>query len=508
MEGLDGILFQEGFLSFNSDALPSDPMFAEQWNLHMIGVHNAWRFTQGSANVVVGVQDTGLGITSAGQIHADINGQRTYGVASNVDDDFTSGSISHGTAVHGIIAAQGNDGIGMSGINWHSDAISIDVFGPDAYTLDQATQMMADYAASTGQRLVINMSLGAHGAGAGAMPMLEQLIAQNIDNALFVVSSGNADDGFTSYPSILSRSYENVMAIGASWGSQDWDGNATNPGERISYPDWWGSNYGYGLSVMGPSEVISTMAVAGSSGVGFGYHQNAPAGGSRLPFNGTSAAAPNVAGVASLVWSANPYLSAGQVHQILQTTAVDLGFPGYDYEYGAGFVNADAAVRRAMAMAGGAVLTSNVMPSNALELSRFVALDAMASTGTNALEQVSGMAGAGQEFAMANSTPLSPLALTNQPEPGEGSNAPVADYALDPEFIDFGKVQQHDPDVIADSSLDIATGDAELTLAKTKVQPAELRFTQTVTSGEDDLAQLQYDSPWEADWLTGSLQVA
>jgi len=50
------------------------------------------------------------------------------------------------------------------------------------------------------------------------------------------------------------------------------------------------------------------------------------------------------------VWSANPYLSAGEVHQIMQETAVDLGFPGYDYEYGAGFVNADAAVRRAMAL--------------------------------------------------------------------------------------------------------------------------------------------------------------
>ena len=71
-------------------------------------------------------------------------------------------------------------------------------------------------------------------------------------------------------------------------------------------------------------------------------------------FNGTSAATPNVTGVASLVWSANPNLSATQVKQILSQTAYDLSVPGYDTVYGSGFVNADAAVRRAMALGYGA----------------------------------------------------------------------------------------------------------------------------------------------------------
>lgn len=70
-------------------------------------------------------------------------------------------------------------------------------------------------------------------------------------------------------------------------------------------------------------------------------------------FDGTSASAPNVSGVASLVWSANPNLSATQIKQIMSQTAYDLGNRGYDYEYGHGFVNADAAVRRALAIAKG-----------------------------------------------------------------------------------------------------------------------------------------------------------
>ncbi|PSB14041.1 hypothetical protein C7B65_26795 [Phormidesmis priestleyi ULC007] len=62
-----------------------------------------------------------------------------------------------------------------------------------------------------------------------------------------------------------------------------------------------------------------------------------------------------MAGVASLVWSANPNLTATQVQTILSGTAYDLGARGYDPVYGSGFVNADAAVRRAIAIGAGAL---------------------------------------------------------------------------------------------------------------------------------------------------------
>ncbi len=98
---------------------------------------------------------------------------------------------------------------------------------------------------------------------------------------------------------------------------------------------------------MAPSEVIATNATRNSSTgtVNFGFDTQ---------FNGTSAATPNVTGVASLIWSANSSLSAVQVQQILSQTAYDLGTPGYDTTTGNGMVNADAAVRRAMAISRGA----------------------------------------------------------------------------------------------------------------------------------------------------------
>jgi subtilisin family serine protease len=356
MEGLDGLLFQEGFYHLNEGFLPNDPLFNSQWNLHMMGVHNAWRFTQGSDNILLGVQDTGLGVSNWGYFHADIDPSRTFGIQSNLGDDFSGdqiGETSHGTGVQGIMAATSNNGIGLSGINWYSDVVNLDVLGGEIndYDLDLATQLMTDYARDTGRRVVINMSLGAHGLPPGAMPAFEQLIARNMENALFVVAAGNEDSWMLSYPANLANSYGNVIAVGASWGTRDWNGGMTNPGERISYSGWWGSNFGQGLSLMGPSEVISTRAANEWWDLNFSYHLNTPQSSYFEPFNGTSAAAPNVAGVASLVWSANPFLSATQVHGILANTAFDLGSFGYDHEYGNGFVNADAAVRTAIALA-------------------------------------------------------------------------------------------------------------------------------------------------------------
>lgn len=339
-EGIDRLAFAEGFVDLS--VTPNDPLFQSQWNLHMMGVDNAWRFTTGSSGVLVGVQDTGLGVDSLGNFHPDLGTTVFY--ADNVTDDFFRVGVgardsSHGTSVQSIISAATNNGYGMSGINWNSPVFNIDVLDGNAgdQSLAEAAQNMINYANSMGQRLIVNMSLG----GGGLDPVFEQLVANNQTNALFVIASGNGD-GALSSPAILAQMYSNVIAVGASWGMQDVYGQPTTPGDRISYPGWWGSNFGYGLTLMGPSEVIATTAAPSSlTGANFDFSDI---------FNGTSAATPNVAGVASLVWSANPFLTANQVQWILSQTAYDLGSSGYDPLYGNGFVNADAAVRRAMAI--------------------------------------------------------------------------------------------------------------------------------------------------------------
>jgi len=219
---------------------------------------------------------------------------------------------------------------------------------------------MINEARKLGQKLVINMSLSARKwdaqtgkfiptFGENINQELEKIVSnnKNKDEVLFVISSGNkghlGKEGIAS-PAFLASKYDNVIAVGAVWGTTDWYGRATTPGTRIEYPGWWGSQYGTKLTLMAPSEVYTTKATRNPTGsVTFDYDR----------FNGTSAAAPHVTGVASLIWSVNPNLTAAQLKTIMSETAYK-GVPDYSKDYyGSGVVNADAAVRRAMAMARG-----------------------------------------------------------------------------------------------------------------------------------------------------------
>jgi serine protease len=335
-EGIEAIKFADTVM--NLAVTPNDPMFNQQSNLHMMGVQNAWRFTTGSSNVLIGAEDTGIATNSQG-LHPDLRNTIFFG--DNYQDE--EPTVSHGTSVLGAIGAAGNNGIGIAGINWNSDLAMVDVVGgnPGDYDLATATQLLINQANSKGQRLVVNLSLSG-----GYSAAFEQLIANNQNNALFTIASGNGDSNTIASPADLAKKYSNTIAVGAVWATKDWYGNPKTPGDRTTYLNWWGSNYGEGLTLVAPNEFITTSATRANSSSPFAFAYNDK-------FNGTSASTTEVSGVASLVWSVNPNLTAGQVKDILASTAYDLGTPGYDQVYGSGFVNADAAVRRAIALARG-----------------------------------------------------------------------------------------------------------------------------------------------------------
>jgi hypothetical protein len=321
-EGIEAIKFAD--TTVNLAVTPNDPLFNQQWNLHMTGIHNAWRFSKGASNTLIGITDTGLKNDNNSDIRSVLGS--TPRIRSNyLDDDPTS---SHGSSVQSTIASISDNGVGISGINWYSDVEHIDVVGdnPDDYDLASATQELINLANSRGSRLVVNLSLSG-----GYSTALEQLIANNQGNALFVFASGNGDNSAIASPADLAKRYGNVIAVGSVWGTRDWYNNPRNPGDRISY-SWWGSSYGEGLTLMAPSEFVTN------------YNDK---------FNGTSASTANVTGIASLVMSVNPNLTATQTKDILSQTAYDLGASGYDLYTGHGLVNADAAIRRAIALARG-----------------------------------------------------------------------------------------------------------------------------------------------------------
>jgi subtilisin family serine protease len=345
---------------------PNDPLFPDQWNLHMTGVHNAWDFTKGSDQVLIGIADSGLG-TISGEIHPDLGDTFVDPSNNQYQDDYEEypkNPSSHGTQVQSVVAAKTNNSKGMSGINWNSSVIPIDSEGI-SNTVDPhfTNQSLSDavrnmIAESMGRKLVINISLGDYQdeievslQDSIERKKLEDLIAQNQDNVLFLVASGNIVRNELAYPASLSKTYSNVISVGGVIKPVEkeqenirWINPVPQTDENgITYIQ--GSTYGEGLTLMAPTGVTVAEAF-------FNHVYNPP-----VSFDysseiyGTSVAAPHVTGIASLVWSANLNLTASQVKDILSQTAYDLGTPGYDIEYGNGLVNADAAVRRAIYLA-------------------------------------------------------------------------------------------------------------------------------------------------------------
>jgi serine protease len=347
-QGIDRIVFSDRKIDLAKT--PNDPLFSRQWNLHMMGVQNAWRLGTGSDRIVLGIADTGLGFNDAGMLHPDLRTRNLTVVdRTNISDDYYEyyggilqeyDSHSHGTEVQGIITATSDNNRGIAGINWNSRVIAADVLGGnrgDLTVAEGAAPMIQSL--RSGERLIINLSLG----GGPLNPELEALVAAHQDDVLFVVASGNENASRLSQPAALAERYDNVIAVGAVWGELDALNNRRQPGTRLAYSGTYGSNYGDGLTLMGPTEVLSTDADRPEFfDTQFQYNPT---------FGGTSAATPNVAGVASLAWSINPNLTARQVKQILSNSTVDLGAEGYDRFTGHGFINADAAVRGAIAYA-------------------------------------------------------------------------------------------------------------------------------------------------------------
>ena len=131
----------------------------------------------------------------------------------------------------------------------------------------------------------------------------------------------------------------------------------------------WFSNYGPNLELVAPGGGGATKGVDGP------LLLSTIPGNSYSLLAGTSMAAPLVAGIAAMVRSVNPALSAAQVRAILQETATDLGEPGRDKNFGYGLVNAEAAVGMAIGIGTGgdtllrsrvADLTPGALPDTAL----------------------------------------------------------------------------------------------------------------------------------------------
>ena len=348
-QGVEFLNFDDGSLDLLMQ--PSDTYFDWQWNLHVSDVSSAWRFTQGSEDVLLVSLDTGI-LTAPGTFDGVVDVDTGRLILDATDDDEFQNK-GHGHQAISVMSSAANNDYGVSGINWHSSVYVHDVYNSDRTPLQQAIAETLDYARSNDLKVVFQGGIQGEFwlTDGGTQAQLEKLISENSDIAVFAIAAGNGnidiDETSLANPSVrdgtsggvarLQTDHSNVIAVGAlenrdangNW-ANTWQNGLMNAGNvrRASY-----SNYGESLTLMAATDSPAMDRY-----------------GNMNYFSGTSAANPNMAGIASLVWSVNESLEGGEVRQILIDTAMDLGTVGKDTDYGHGLVNADAAVRRAWAL--------------------------------------------------------------------------------------------------------------------------------------------------------------
>lgn len=313
------VLYAEPNFIVSAAAAPNDPRFPELYGLDNNGqtggtpdadidAHEAWD-TETGTDVIVAVIDTGLDYN-----HEDIVGNvwnNPGEIPNNGIDDDNNGFIDdvrgwdfvnddndpfddndHGTHVSGTIAAVGNNGIGVVGVNWSAQIMPLKFLSAagSGTTADAISSL--DYAVMMGARISNN----SWGGGGFSQALFDSIAAAQTAGHLFVAAAGNAGvntDASPSYPA--SYDLDNIVSVAAT---DDNDALASF------------SNFGaitVDLGAPGVSILSTTPANTYSS------------------FSGTSMASPHVAGAAALVLAADPSLDLVGLKAVLMDSVDTIG---------------------------------------------------------------------------------------------------------------------------------------------------------------------------------------
>lgn len=303
---------------------PNDPKYRYQWHLDQINMPEAWMLTRGEG-VVVAVIDTGVTKVE------DLGGTELVPGWNFVDDNAdSSDDHGHGTHVAGTIAQTTDNGLGVAGVAPHARIMPIKVLSGSGSGSVGGIAEGIRWAADHGAK-VINMSLG----GPFNSPVLANAVRYAHEHGVVVVcAAGNDGRGRVSYPAANRGS----IAVAAT----QFDETTT-----------FYSNWGKEIFIAAPGG--NTRIDQNGDGIPDGVLQNTVVPGdiSRqdyLGFMGTSMASPHVAGVAALVVSQGVTDPDAVAKILKQSARRPKHYRGnHDNHYGAGIIDALAAVQEARA---------------------------------------------------------------------------------------------------------------------------------------------------------------
>jgi thermitase len=303
------VTFAESDTLVSAAYVPGDPDFSDatmSYGFEQIDALSAWDIVTGSQQVVIAVVDSGIKLD-----HPEFAGRLVAGYDFINDDEMPDDDSGHGTHVAGIIAAALDNGEGVAGVCPNCTLMPVKVL--NEYNLGSWSQLTQGilFAVDNGAH-VINLSLGSTVPSETLQVAIDYAVERGV---LVVAAAGNNGSDAPFYPAAL----DGVLAVGAT---------------SIGDTRWLKSDYGNYIDMVAPGELIySTYHDLDNIFQGYTY------------MSGTSMAAPFVSGVAGLLFSIAPDLTAHDVTEAMILGADDLGPSGWDEQYGYGRINASGALK-------------------------------------------------------------------------------------------------------------------------------------------------------------------
>lgn len=426
-------------LAFPADD-PNDPGYPYQWHFPGADVPEAWKLSSGSG-VTVAVIDTGISragedLTCRELVHEFDAVTQTAG--AGVAED----SNGHGTHVAGTIAQCTNNGKGVAGIAHQARLMPINVFVGNSTTASLLASGI-DWATTHGAR-VINLSVGISCAAPWpecSWPIVNDALEAAAEaDIVIVAASGNDGGAVVAHPA----NHPEVIAVGAL--------------EARLRRSWY-STYGSALSLSAPggetSDQDGNLVDRNGDDYPDGILQETLGGMCRAPTTtaycfmaGTSMASPHVAGSAALLRSYEPGADRNRIRAALTCTALDGGEPGWDPVYGAGALQAGAALKaiRADSCVPQWPAGSQLLQLDAFERSLTVewspAIDEVAVTAYRIFVDGNPLATLDGSITLATVGGLTPSFMyTLRVEAGDdkgqwSANGPEATFFTAPDFLD------------------------------------------------------------------------
>jgi len=295
------VLYAEPDFLVETSGTPNDPLWNQQWDMAQISCPATWDSQTDSADVIVGVLDTGIDFT-----HPDLQ-SNLWTNPSDGSHGFTcmngscmaggSDDFGHGTHVAGTIGAAANNGIGIAGINWKVQLLSLKFLGSNGsgYVSD-AVLCFQEVTALKQQGFNIRLTSNSWGGGGFTQSLKDAMAQAEASGVVHVCAAGNSGQNADALP-MYPAAYDNRGIISVLASDQN-DAGA------------YFTNYGL-MSVDIAAPGVSTLSTVPTGTCALcdptGYNF----------LSGTSMATPHVSGVLAALLHKNPALTANEARDIV-----------------------------------------------------------------------------------------------------------------------------------------------------------------------------------------------